>query len=463
MKKLLYLLILLSIQACTDSAAPTTTMSPTELAAIDSVQKDRLQPTITADKDSFVLGEKRKQLKPIQSFSISQNQNNILQGREGTILIIPKDCFVDKTDKIATGNIKLELIEAYSLADIIENQLETSANNGLLITGGMLKVTASKADGQDLAIAKGKTIRIKAAVDRDDYQFFELKDGLWQNPQPQNPYLTYKNIENMGSASCQMIENTFNTTLTSSISYLPDSIQKTVHKTYLASKEFEERFRLVGCHEGTAFAKRIYLNNLSKPLWQVDSMVVEQFKEMPNSYSDKLISTFTAFKNQYKTTLDPSLRLSDKDMKQLESYEAILKKQKADNEAAIKKQKVKNIVQYNMIGLGWRNIDCYYEQPVKRTNLLVTSQQPIQNICLILKEAKVLLSRQFSNNNNTYTFKQNLPQLPAYLVAMSEKDGQLFLAKKEILIGQNKKETLELKPSTLEELEKVLAEIEKGY
>ena len=76
----------------------------------------------------------------------------------------------------------------------------------------------------------------------------------------------------------------------------------------------------------------------------------------------------------------------------------------------------------------------------------------------------------YSNNtDNSFCFSRNnecgiqLPFVPAYLIALGKKDGQLLFAKKEIQIGENEVEELELKPSTEAEVSAALEAIEAGY
>ena len=73
------------------------------------------------------------------------------------------------------------------------------------------------------------------------------------------------------------------------------------------------------------------------------------------------------------------------------------------------------------------------------------------------------------NGDNSFCFSRNnecgiqLPFVPAYLSALGEKDGQLLFARKEIQIGENEVEELELKPSTEAEVSVALQGIEAGY
>ena len=64
---------------------------------------------------------------------------------------------------------------------------------------------------------------------------------------------------------------------------------------------------------------------------------------------------------------------------------------------------------------------------------------------------------------NNYIFDEELLVIPAYLIALGEKDGELLFTKKEIQLGQDTQVSLDLQPSSQEELTKVLDGIEQGY
>lgn len=237
---------------------------------------------------------------------------------------------------------------------------------------------------------------------------------------------------------------------------LPEDLKKNiplVNKTYLASKEMQERFQNLPYSEATAFALRIYTENSEKLLWEVDSMVIDNFNQLLikephySVFFKERIDLFTKFKNQYKTKLHPNIGLNKDDIDKLQNYYEKLKK--------AEKQEIL-ISSFDLYRLGWHNLDYYYNSDELRpTELSVKSEKKLQKILLIFKDSKVIL-RGKSINNNLYNFSttyesiMNLPSVPAYIIALAEEGDKLFFSKKEIKIGNNKIETLDLKPISLE-------------
>ena len=110
----------------------------------------------------------------------------------------------------------------------------------------------------------------------------------------------------------------------------------------------------------------------------------------------------------------------------------------------------------------------FSKEAMQETTLRVVCQVGSQKVVLIFKNDKVVLNA-FKNADNSFCFSRNnecgiqLPFVPAYLIALGEQDGQLLFAQKEIQIGENEVEELELKPSTEAEVSVALQGIEAGY
>jgi hypothetical protein len=90
--------------------------------------------------------------KPEQHFSINNERDTLLQGIDGTALYIPAGTFDSKE------RVQLTLTEYYSYTDIITQQLSTCSNGSPLVTGGMIRLTAT-ANGKELNIRPSKAIR----------------------------------------------------------------------------------------------------------------------------------------------------------------------------------------------------------------------------------------------------------------------------------------------------------------
>lgn len=106
----------------------------------------------------------------IQTFQINPNKKQKIKGKQGTVITIPAGCF-GKEDQ----NIKIEMIECYSIQDMLLNGLSTQTANGkLLETDGMIYLNAMNEEGDTLAI-KEREVRVEMPTKnrKEDIHIFE--------------------------------------------------------------------------------------------------------------------------------------------------------------------------------------------------------------------------------------------------------------------------------------------------
>ena len=68
-------------------------------------------------------------------FIIQSNVQNIIQGDQGSILIIPQNALVYEDGPEITEDVTIKLTEAYKLKDILDNGLDTRTADKFLVTG----------------------------------------------------------------------------------------------------------------------------------------------------------------------------------------------------------------------------------------------------------------------------------------------------------------------------------------
>jgi hypothetical protein len=135
-----------------------------------------------------------------QFFDIKANQDNVVEGNRGTILIVPKGCFKDENDNIVESDVKIELTESLSMEDIILSNLNTTSNGKPLETDGMIYFNATL-NGKQLTINKENPIHIEMPTNKKKpdmmvYQGSRDEKGNmnWTEPQAINNYLTTVDI-----------------------------------------------------------------------------------------------------------------------------------------------------------------------------------------------------------------------------------------------------------------------------
>ncbi len=113
----------------------------------------------------------------VQTFELNTSKQQIIKGEQGTILTFPRGCF----GKVQ-GNVKIELIECYSIQDMILNGLSTQTTDGkLLETEGMIYLNALSEEGDTLKIGQGNlSIKMPTKQTKEGINIF---DGVEKNGQ----------------------------------------------------------------------------------------------------------------------------------------------------------------------------------------------------------------------------------------------------------------------------------------
>jgi hypothetical protein len=454
----------------------------------------------------FFSCQQQEEKKANSKFNLQADVQNIVQGAEGSILIIPANSFVYEDGTAIKETVTLELTEAYDLKSILRNGLDTRTSNELLVTGGMINLKATTASNKEVVVAGDKEITLQVAEslsDSNNYQFFSQKEGVWTDPEKPSPYLTYLPIEkhsetyvylktveegeydsyyqckytsekkNIDGYKLYEITSFFLLYKAEMFNYLLKKLNLVekydlIDNSFLASKEYNDRFMAVPIFaaEQNYSIHKIYLENLDQPLWGADSLVLEELRrnlenartvedyENSEYYQEllKKISIFTKFKNQYKTIFPPK-RFGEEDLEKLKKHYSKLKA----NEF---------IQSYRIMNLGWYNLDLFYKNQLFPTELKIECTEQVDRVAVLFKDAKVVLQASRKGNgqyclNRDQTCGVQLPKGKAYAVAMTENDGVLLFAYKEITLGKDIKVTLDLQRSSEAEVTQIMERIYK--
>jgi hypothetical protein len=88
----------------------------------------------------------------VQSFDINTSKQETIKGRQGTVVTFSTGCF-----EKAQGKVKIELIECYSIQDMLLNRLSTETTDSkLLESDGMIYLNALNEQGDILKIKQEK-------------------------------------------------------------------------------------------------------------------------------------------------------------------------------------------------------------------------------------------------------------------------------------------------------------------
>jgi hypothetical protein len=113
------------------------------------------------EKKEIVVGDIFEKLKKEpQKFKCLANENTIIKGKEGTIIVIPAFSLTKKNGEFVMGEVDITLEEFYKKSEMISANLNTMSNNEILETAGMINISASQ-HGEQLILGKGNEITIQ--------------------------------------------------------------------------------------------------------------------------------------------------------------------------------------------------------------------------------------------------------------------------------------------------------------
>ena len=151
-----------------------------------------------------------------QFFDIDSKQDNVIEGKNGTVIICPKGCFKNAKGEIVDDNIKIELSEALSLEDMLLSNLTTTSDGRQLETDGMIYFNAT-ANGEQITINKENPVHIEIPTT-------EKKAGM----------MAYRGIRdekgNMNWIEPKALDNYLVTVDINSLDFLPQGFQTEVDK-----------------------------------------------------------------------------------------------------------------------------------------------------------------------------------------------------------------------------------------
>jgi hypothetical protein len=116
----------------------------------------------------------------IQSFTIDNSKPSTVSADKGTEIRIPENCFTDKDGKPVTGEVQLEIVEAFSMTDIISSGLTTLSDGELIQSNGMLFIDA-KSNGQSLNLAENMELDVNMPTmgNAEGFQMFTGDGKNW--------------------------------------------------------------------------------------------------------------------------------------------------------------------------------------------------------------------------------------------------------------------------------------------
>jgi hypothetical protein len=295
---------------------------------------------LTARLSSYLWADADKRLTP-QIFSIETLHDTLVETRNGIILQIPANGFLDESGLPVTGRVTIAVKEALDAATIMQAGLSSKSGDQLLESAGMFYIDARQ-NGKPVSVNKDSGLYVVVPADSVQpgmnlYSGNRLANGTidWINPRPLDRSLTPMDINLLNFYPPHYLDSltkwgydASNKKFTDSLYYsfaawfqnplseetvmgeegreVSDSADDTpayvgcavnpakikaiwkekFQHTIIATREFEER--LYWIHQAARDeVLDLYVNNLNKKLSEIDSMAA---KRVPVEYKKQFLA-----------------------------------------------------------------------------------------------------------------------------------------------------------------------------
>jgi len=468
-----------------------------------------------------------------QKFQINADSDNIITGKNGTQVFVPKNSFINAGGELVTGKVDIEIIEVLSVADFIKTNLQTVSNGRPFQSEGMLYVDA-KSNGEQVALAPDKKLQIELPnINKlrtaSDIKIFsgnydslgninwtesgKIENKLIPLPLDQFDYKTWTSFGFIRVPRNQGYKAPGNDEIEDSTTFK----MKSLENTFIATREFEERFPHINSAEWAighytsyysttvqtgrmvkdSTISKIYLNNLDKNLWYCDSLAYTYMKTWEgkvdfNSYWYSEVETYdllNAFKKFYEQRLTTVITFpADIDLRKNDAREKLTAKGFTEVEideilgayerhikiVTVRRNKITaqriTTNSFSVAKLGWINCDQFYNDPkAKEVDIFASVLNPnnfdFACLTLIINNRRIALSGIEKDGKYKFTGETGLyTKLPvgekATIVGISYKDSKPFFGLKEITISEKGSYELDLQASSTQDINKKLNEIQ---
>lgn len=493
---------------------------------------------------------------PSQFFNIDPKKDNVIEGENGTIIIIPEGCIKYADGRLVESEIEIELAEALSLDQMILSNLTTTSNGKLLETDGMIYFNVSQ-NGEQLYIDPENPVYIEIPTPerKADMMVYEVvRDEMgnmnWVNPTELEQFLVpidmelldfypdgfeEKVIAQLPYKGHEVISKELTDSLYYSLSvsdgsellegitdldisepmYEADTISEPTESgdtdlkdeidpnfgidpaiikairseqfenTLIATREFEARLQAIfkTCRNDII---EIYIRNLDKDLWELDSLAWstlgehQQSQAFYNFFQQKLTNVQGAgskaeLLSEYYAQRLEEIRVKleavqQKALKELEEKNRVAEKVAEEYKGLLNKRESYRMERYGFSRseTGWLNIDRGTREKdwaSQRLEMIVENADDFEQINTYVIYTKLQSLYRLNTQNGELFYvgkeedrKMNMPKKSAAVaIAIAFQKNEVFLAMQEFTTAPETILDLKLKPSSKEELATAIA------
>lgn len=222
-----------------------------------TLTKEEIVPTPSLKKKPRIETETKVKFEEKFDHEVIINANlpNVLESKEGVLIVIPKGAFLDGNGQPVKGEVDLKYAEAISPEAIIEKGLSTVSDSNLLETGGMFNIAAFQ-DGKPLKINPDKGIYVEVPTNNPQsdmrlYDGIQQKDGSinWKNPKLLANFLVPVDITTLDFYPPAFLDSVASLGLDVTNKQLTDSLYYSLSALSYAHGESLFRNNCAACHK----------------------------------------------------------------------------------------------------------------------------------------------------------------------------------------------------------------------
>ena len=409
-----------------------------------------------------------------------------VKAKEGTIISFPPRCFVYEDGSPVLTKVNVEVKECYKLSDLLATNINSTAGELLLKTGGACYIQAS-AEGKNLKLAAKKVLRMEVPN-----TFGIEKPELFYGENRWNGLLDWHPFEDFAKKKVLETEEYWDT-LTVAYNVFGNDTKKSVYARIqkgngiLETKYLEQLFLNNNWEEnkgnvGTQIVRvkgKGILNGYVLDMYLADIVHINAQRKMakPMTVKDTAKLRFTQ-KVRYFIYNANWEKVSALDLAKIYLKETSPIYQMAKKETFLRdsikkayydKKNLANLLTPGIKGmnssrlvlstntLGWLNINDFLTEASLKTTLYVqTGKAENTSVKLVIKENEYETIIPASSYGSYFGFSDIPAGKNAILVATQVINGTVYFGSKAILTGENTIEDIQFIPMEFEELQLAL-------
>lgn len=422
-----------------------------------------------------------------QHFVIKTNTDSTIIGSEGTIFSIKSNSFITQSGKLVYGKVDIYIKEFYTISDIIFNNLNTTCDDKLLETGGMILIEAFFED-EKCAIIKDKPILVAfpTSLKKNDMRLFfgdwNQEKINWTTIDAINTNSNEKEILNEVEVAEQpqfkggekALNQYLNKEITGALNTLSQSEDKkvTFWVQFVVSETGEvTNVRMMRGVEKT-LDKVIYAAFLNMPNW-----IPAKQNSQPVSVQKITPIRLNLIQNRVKQTQENKNKEKDL-IKEFEDIPIVYgggefstsnplfakefeEKVNDGNLSTISINELNHYV-FSTSQLGWINCDRFIDDINRKTDLSFNLGNSVEkgDVKIIFNDINSIMTSTYENNK--YTFANVPVGYDITIVAIKFENNQYYLSIKKTKTKEIQDTILDFKPVNMQSIKREIEKLNKS-